>query len=102
MQPFVLKNAEFAGTFYSEIGIDEKGRLTHRLAVEEIDLGGAVVFPGFIDVHNHGAAGFDVNICDADSLRTIGGFLARHGVTAWMPTLVPDSDETYARVAAAV
>jgi N-acetylglucosamine-6-phosphate deacetylase len=102
MQPFVLKNAEFAGTLYSEIGINEKGRLTHELSGEEVDLGGAIVMPGFIDVHNHGAAGFDVNVCDADPLRSVGGFLAKHGVTAWMPTLVPDSDEAYGRVVAAI
>lgn len=102
MEPFILKNAEFAGTLYSEIGINEKGRLTHDLAGKEIDLGGATVMPGFIDIHDHGAAGIDVNVCNSDTLRDVGMFLVQHGVTAWMPTLVPDSDETYARVAAAI
>lgn len=102
MQPFILKNAEFAGTLYSEIGVNEKGRLTHDLAGDEIDLGGATVMPGFIDIHNHGAAGIDVNVCNSDTLRAVGIFLAQRGVTAWMPTLVPDSVETYARVVAAI
>src|SRR6476661_7501796 len=56
------------------------------------------VYPGFIDVHNHGAVGVDVNAADADGLIEVGRFLARSGVTAWVPTLVPDSDENYARV----
>lgn len=63
-----------------------------------IDLGGATLFPGFIDVHNHGAMGIDVNEADADGLLEIARFLAQNGVTAWLPTFVPDSDETYRRV----
>ncbi len=59
---------------------------------------GNMVVPGYIDVHNHGAVGVDVNAADVDGLVAIGEFLARNGVTAWMPTVVPDSDENYARV----
>lgn len=58
--------------------------------------------PGFIDVHNHGAMGIDVNEADVDGLLKIGAFLATRGVTAWMPTLVPDSDENYRRVIDAI
>lgn len=63
-----------------------------------VDLGGATLHPGFIDVHNHGAVGIDVNEADADGLLAIGGFLARSGVTAWVPTFVPDSKSVYRRV----
>jgi N-acetylglucosamine-6-phosphate deacetylase len=56
------------------------------------------VLPGFIDIHIHGAVGIDVNAADVDGLMRVAAFLARNGVTAWMPTLVPDSDENYARV----
>lgn len=56
------------------------------------------VFPGFIDIHNHGCIGVDVNSADVDGLVEGGRFLARNGVTAWMPTLVPDRDENYARI----
>lgn len=54
--------------------------------------------PGFIDIHNHGVVGVDVNESDVEGLIAVGKFLAKQGVTAWMPTLVPDSDENYARV----
>src|SRR4051812_16521414 len=60
------------------------------------------VIPGFIDVHNHGAVGVDVNAADLNGLLKVAAFLAQNGVTAWMPTLVPDSDENYSRVVAAV
>src|SRR5215813_1491189 len=67
-----------------------------------IDLGGKQVVPGFIDIHNHGAVGVDVNAADTEGLLKVGAFLAQHGVTAWMPTLVPDSDENYRRTIAAI
>jgi N-acetylglucosamine-6-phosphate deacetylase len=59
---------------------------------------GARLFAGFIDVHNHGAVGVDVNEADVDGLIEIAAFLATNGVTAWVPTIVPDSDENYRRI----
>ena len=67
-----------------------------------IDLNGARLFAGFIDVHNHGAVGFDVNNANSDELIEVGKFLAKNGVTAWLPTLVPDSDENYRRAIDAI
>ena len=67
-------------------------------AIGVFDAGGGMLFPGFVDVHCHGAVGVDVNAADADGLITVGEFLAKSGVTAWLPTLVPDSDENYERV----
>lgn len=67
-------------------------------AVRTLDGDGAVVMPGFVDVHNHGAIGIDVNEADADGLMKVAAFLAKNGVTAWLPTLVPDSDDNYRRV----
>ena len=64
----------------------------------EVDCSSLVLYPGFIDVHNHGAVAVDVNEATVDGLVAVGEFLARNGVTAWVPTLVPDSDENYARV----
>lgn len=62
------------------------------------DLDGARIYPGFIDVHIHGAVGVDVNTADVDGLLAVAEFLAKNGVTGWVPTLVPDSDENYRRV----
>ena len=65
-------------------------------AVESvIDLDGLTLFPGFIDIHIHGATGVDAMAASADDLRRVSEFLARNGVTAWLPTLVPASDEQY-------
>ena len=67
-----------------------------------IDLQGARLFAGFIDVHNHGAVGVDANDADADALAEVSRFLARNGVTSWLPTFVPDSDANYQKCIAAV
>src|SRR6267154_3143691 len=70
---------------------------TDKLPVVDsvIDLNGLTLFPGFIDVHIHGATGVDTMAATVDDLQQVSEFLARKGVTAWMPTLVPASDEQY-------
>ena len=67
-----------------------------------IDLAGLTLFPGFIDVHIHGAVGIDTMTASADDLRRVGEFLARSGVTAWLPTLVPSPQEQYERAISAI
>src|ERR1043165_2828486 len=54
-----------------------------------IDVSGLTIFPGFIDMHIHGAVGVDVNSADAAGLLRVSEFLAKKGVMAWLPTLVP-------------
>jgi len=71
-------------------------------AGEVINLENQTLFAGFIDIHNHGAVGVDVNEANAEGLRFVGQFLAENGVTAWMPTFVPDSVETYRKVVGAI
>ena len=69
---------------------------------ETLSLGGSTLLPGFIDVHNHGAVGVDVMGASADGLAEVSAYLATQGVTGWLATLVPGSDENYASVSAAV
>src|SRR5205823_5606347 len=53
-----------------------------------IDFGDAILAPGLIDIHIHGAAGRDVMQGDPDSLATIERFLATHAVTSYLPTTI--------------
>lgn len=53
-----------------------------------VDLGDAVLAPGFIDIHIHGGAGHDVMEDDSASLPAVETLIARHGVTAYFPTTV--------------
>jgi N-acetylglucosamine-6-phosphate deacetylase len=67
-----------------------------------IDLAGANVFAGFIDIHIHGAVGVDAMTADAVDLRKMAKFLAAQGTTAWLPTFVPASDDNYRKSIAAI
>ena len=67
-------------------------------ADEVFDLKNQKLYAGFIDIHIHGAVGVDVNTANVADLRKAAEFLARDGVTAWLPTFVPDSDENYQKV----
>jgi N-acetylglucosamine-6-phosphate deacetylase len=69
---------------------------------EQIDLAGTTLLPGFIDVHIHGAVGVDVMDATPDGLQSISEYLAAQGVTSWLPTFVPASDENYARAVAVI
>ena len=80
----------------SEISLENKNYPAETV----IDLENLSVYAGFIDIHNHGAVGVDVNDASAADLQKVGKFLAAHGVTAWLPTFVPDVDETYGKVVA--
>lgn len=52
---------------------------------DAVDLQGAKVIPGLVDVHIHGAMGADFSDGDADGLRTMAQFLLKEGVTAFTP-----------------
>lgn len=67
-----------------------------------IDLNGLTLFPGFIDIHTHGAAGVDTMQASTDDLLKLASFLSRNGVTAWLPTLVPAPLDQYQRAMTAV
>jgi N-acetylglucosamine-6-phosphate deacetylase len=90
------------GTILIENGnissIDERGTSD----AETIDLGGLTVLPGFIDVHIHGAVGVDVMEATGDGLQLVSDYLASQGVTGWLPTFVPASDENYATAVRAI
>src|SRR3974390_2877519 len=47
---------------------------------------GAMVAPGFIDLHVHGARGRDLMDGTLQSLQTVAETLARHGTTAFLAT----------------
>ena len=76
--------------------------LEARSADEEIDLAGATLLPGFIDAHIHGAVGVDVMDATPVGLRSLSEYLASQGVTSWLPTFVPASDENYASAVAVI
>ncbi|HEY8462625.1 MAG TPA: N-acetylglucosamine-6-phosphate deacetylase [Bacillota bacterium] len=55
-------------------------------SVAWIDGGGCYLVPGFIDLHLHGCAGYDVMDEDPLALTEIAKNIVRTGVTAFLPT----------------
>jgi N-acetylglucosamine-6-phosphate deacetylase len=52
------------------------------------DFPGAVLAPGMLDLHIHGAVGTDVMNTDDRGLAGMEEFLAKHGVTSYCPTTI--------------
>ena len=50
------------------------------------DAHGLYVSPGFIDVHIHGAGGFDTMDGTDEAINTIAKTIVKHGTTAFVPT----------------
>jgi len=74
-----------------------------------VNLGGRILSPGFIDVQLNGACGFDFSVIPGDgsesAMAEYGKGLAiankgivKTGVTSYLPTLITQRKEVYAKV----
>ena len=62
------------------------GEETLPPGVPVYDAQGAFILPGMIDIHTHGALGWDVMDGDPRGIREVSSFLASRGVTSFCPT----------------
>ena len=60
--------------------------LPENVPADAIDLGGATVIPGLIEVHSHGAAGYDFSDGSYEGLVEMAKFYLSCGVTSFAPT----------------
>ncbi len=80
----ILKNCNINGEI-KDIRIENgKIREIGQISEHGKDLNGAKVFPGLIDIHTHGCIGYDT--MDGSRLTEMSEYLARNGVTSWLPT----------------
>jgi N-acetylglucosamine-6-phosphate deacetylase len=70
-------------------------RPTGLSSQETIDVKGAYLAPGLIDIHIHGSIGIDVQATDADGLDRLSEFLLSEGVTGYFATFVPTDEQAY-------
>ncbi|MDO4814224.1 MAG: N-acetylglucosamine-6-phosphate deacetylase [Gemella sp.] len=59
----------------------------------DFDFGKERILPGFIDIHTHGAYGFDTNDANSEGLRKWAKNLGQEGVTAFCPTTITQTEE---------
>ncbi len=57
------------------------------------DAGGEWVSPGFIDIHTHGAGGYDFMDCTIEAYLGSAEMSARHGATTIFPTTLASTNE---------
>lgn len=58
-----------------------------------VDAVGRRIVPGFVDIHTHGGVGVDVNGASAEDLERVSRFMAGHGTTAWLASVLTDTQE---------
>ena len=67
--------------------------LPENVPADAIDLGGATVIPGLIEVHSHGAVGYDFSDGSYEGLVEIAKFFLSCGVTSFAPASITQSYE---------
>lgn len=93
----VKKTIGFENDKIAYIG-DDQNKITQVIDCED----GAVLVPGFIDQHIHGAAGADAMDGTVDALKTIANALASEGTTSFLATTMTQSPENILKAISAV
>ena len=85
------------GQFRREDVLAEDGKLSFSSVPPEgcrmVDLKGAMLVPGFLDLHTHGGDNVDVNAATAEDFAQISRFFARNGTTGWLCSILTDTEE---------
>ncbi|MBR5128102.1 MAG: amidohydrolase family protein, partial [Roseburia sp.] len=86
------KKVWIAGQFIAAQLAVENGKIISVIPYGEkgadVDYGSKRIVPGFIDVHTHGAYGFDTNDAEEEGLRHWMKHIPEEGVTGILPTTV--------------
>src|SRR5258706_6497105 len=70
------------------VQIADRAAMPYPAGVQLLDLADGLIAPGYVDLHIHGGAGFDVMDENIDALPTVERLISRHGVTGYFPTTV--------------
>ena len=68
----------------------------------DVDYGDKRIVPGFIDIHCHGAFGFDTNDANEEGLRKWTKDIVTEGTTAFLATTITQSEEVLTNAVANV
>jgi N-acetylglucosamine-6-phosphate deacetylase len=70
----------------SSIGFGQRPIFPAHPELQELDAGGKLLLPGFIDLHVHGGLGHELMDASPAGLEEMAGFYASHGVTSFLAT----------------
>ena len=87
----VYKNARVGGRAVDLTVEDGKFTVIGQTEEQGIDLHGLDIFPGLIDIHCHGAMGYDILSGD-EELERMNVYFASRGITTWYPTTGGSAD----------
>ena len=93
---FLVENGRFKEIIISKSDVPYTGSQTDS---EYVDLHGAYVIPGLVDIHIHGAVEEDFSDSDETGLHRIAEYLMSQGVTSFLPTTMTISRDDYLRAA---
>lgn len=79
----------WSGAYITDFGDGPAPEITG----EKIDGAGLTLLAGFIDVHVHGAYGFDTMDAEFSALEGMSKYFSEHGVTSFLATTWTDSHE---------
>ena len=68
----------------------------------DVDYGDLRIVPGFLDIHCHGAFGFDTNDANEEGLRSWTKNIVTEGVTGFLATTITQSEEVLTKAVANV
>lgn len=68
----------------------------------DVDYGDKRIVPGFLDIHCHGAYGFDTNDANEEGLRAWTKGIVEEGVTGFLATTITQSEEVLTKAVANV
>jgi N-acetylglucosamine-6-phosphate deacetylase len=81
-----ITNAGILVSGHRIVVVGPVGTLQIPRGVSTVDCGELTLVPGFVDVHIHGSGG-DTAMAGPEAIARISAFIARFGVTSWLPTL---------------
>ena len=76
--------------------------LDYSKGLEIIDFSNYSIIAGLVDLHIHGGNGYDTMDANFNSLNEISKYLAKRGVTSFLPTTVTDEMEKLKKAVVAV
>jgi len=89
---FTPDQAELTGWLLAEsgliraMGFGNTPDFSHETSLHSLDAQGNMLLPGFIDLHVHGAMGYEVMDASSSGLEEMARFYASHGVTSFLAT----------------